>query len=237
MKRHIPNIMTCINLLLGCIAAVMVFRNNLESAAYLILLAAFFDFLDGTMARIFNAYTSFGKELDSLADIVSFGFVPGAILFKMLQNTEPETWPLSGTAAQLVQFIPFTVTVFSALRLAKFNTDTRQTSSFIGLPTPANSILICSLPIVAIQQAGEIGELISSFWFIMTIAIILSLLLVSGLKLMSLKLKSATFSENKYRYMLLIFTLILVPILQWSSVPVIFVLYIFFSLLSEKATT
>lgn len=237
MKKHLPNVFTCLNLFSGCIATVMVFRNHLDWAAYLIFLAAFFDLLDGMLARMIGLNSAYGKELDSLADMVSFGFVPGAILFKLLQQTEFNSWPLPEWILQIIQFLPFVLTVFSALRLAKFNLDTRQTTSFIGLPTPAATLLVVSLPMILIQGSGRYENIILNPLFLLSVVATLSILLVAELPLFSLKIKSLNFRENIFQFVLLIFSVILVVLFQWFAVPLIFLLYLVLSFVNNKATS
>jgi len=136
IKKHIPNSITCLNLFSGCVAVFLAFKGNYEGAIIAILLAAVFDFFDGFAARLLKAYSPMGKELDSLADMVSFGVAPGAIVFSLLSETNVCEW---------LPFLAFLIPVFSGLRLAKFNIDERQTTSFIGLPTPANAIFWAGL--------------------------------------------------------------------------------------------
>ncbi len=231
MKRHLPNVFTCLNLLSGCAAAVMVFRDHFDWVAYLVFAAAFFDLLDGMAARMLGVNSAYGKELDSLADMVTFGFVPGAILFKMFQYSDFTSWPLDAEVLRIVQFLPFVLTLFSALRLAKFNLDTRQSSSFIGLPTPANTLLVVSFPMILQQFPGMYDSVFSNGCLILVITGILSFLLVSEISLFSLKFNSLSFSENKYQYFLLIASLLLVPLFQWAAIPIIFALYFLFSFL------
>ena len=138
MKQHIPNFITCLNLVSGCIAIVFAFQHQLEITVYLLALSALFDFFDGLAARALNAYSVIGKDLDSLADMVSFGFAPGAIMYIVLNDLLiaqqlPTYWA----------YAAFIIPVFSALRLAKFNNDTRQSTYFVGLPTPANTLFFC----------------------------------------------------------------------------------------------
>ena len=206
-------------------AAVMVFREHLDWAAYLIFLAAFFDLLDGLFARMLSLHSPFGKELDSLADMISFGFVPGAILFKLFQSSNFTTWSLPESALQLLQFAPFILTVFSALRLAKFNLDVRQSSSFIGLPTPANTLLVVAIPMILIQGNGSYDAYLLNPFFLLALTGSLSFLLVSEIPLFALKFKSLSLKDNVFQYILLITSVILVVMLQWLAVPIIFCLY------------
>ncbi len=169
IKKHIPNAITCCNLLCGCLAIVQAFEGNLVWAAYLVGLAAIFDFFDGFAARLLRVTSPIGKDLDSLADMVTFGVVPGIVMFQLISigsvylldgsaggwTIYPPLSALPETVAmkppfyvEYPKYIAFLIPVFSAIRLAKFNNDTRQTTSFIGLPTPANAIFICSIPLI-----------------------------------------------------------------------------------------
>jgi len=139
MKKHIPNFLTCLNLFSGCIGVYYAFQGNYFAVLVFILIAAFFDFIDGLAARLLQAYSPMGKELDSLADVVSFGLAPGAVCFSLLSQSSLPFW---------VAFAGFVITLFSALRLAKFNIDERQGSSFLGLATPANAIFWVGLAIL-----------------------------------------------------------------------------------------
>ena len=141
LKKHIPNAITCANLFSGCIGIVFAFKGEQEVAAYFVLLSGLFDFFDGMVARLLNVKSEIGKQLDSLADMVSFGFLPGVVMFQLLM--------LSDYSSAYLPYLGFLITVFSALRLAKFNIDERQTEDFIGLNTPKNTLFIVSLPFIA----------------------------------------------------------------------------------------
>ena len=237
MRFNLPNTLTCFNLLSGCIAAVMAFRNHLDYAAYFIFLSAFFDLLDGLAARKWSSNSDFGKELDSLADVVSFGFVPGAIMFKLLQHSEMDSYFHSEIIISILQFFPFIITVFSALRLAKFNIDTRQSNSFIGLPVPANALVIVSLPLILNQFAGRFDSVILNPFFIFIISFTFSLLMVSELPLFSMKFKTLGFHENRYQYILLLISVIAFPIFLFAAIPLIIILYILLSVLQNNIKT
>ena len=234
MKRHLPNLLTCCNLFSGCIAAIMVFRNHLDFAAYFVFIAAFFDLLDGIVARKVLSNPAFGKELDSLADVISFGFVPGAVLFKLLQHSNMDFYFHSELFIRIFQFSPFIITVFAALRLAKFNIDTRQSNSFIGLPTPANTLFIVSLPLILIQQSGQFDSIILNPYFIILVILIFSFLMVSEIPLFSLKFKTFGFKENMFQYILIAFALILFPMFLFAAVPVLIILYILLSVIQNN---
>lgn len=222
MKRHIPNLLTELNLFCGCIAIVLALKdNNLEYAAYFIFIAAFFDLIDGMAARLLNVKSELGKQLDSLSDVVSFGVAPAAIVFQMLnQNIITDFNPY-------LPYLAFLIAVFSALRLGKFNIDTRQTSSFIGLPTPANAMFFASLALLNTKYPILISPLLLLF-----LTFLFSWLLVSPLKLFSLKFNSLSWSGNKVKYIFLAGTLILLITIKLYSLPLIILYYILLSLFS-----
>lgn len=233
LYRQIPNIFTALNLLFGCVAIVLIFRNRLEMAAYCVVISAFFDMMDGLSARVLKLGSSFGRELDSLADVISFGFVPGAILFKMLQHSQLEYWVEQAFLRQAIQFLPFFVTVFSALRLAKFNLDKRQTDSFIGLPTPANTLLIVALPLILIQYPDLSGYLLNPF-FIIGLTALQSFLLIAELPLFAIKFKETGLRKNAFQYLLIVSAIILIPLIQWLAVPILIFFYVFLSFIQNS---
>lgn len=240
MKNHIPNFITCLNLFCGCVALVQIFKGHLTYAAYLIFVAAVLDLFDGLSARWLNAYSELGKQMDSLADVISFGLVPGAVMFWMLQQSPLEETIANDTIRRVIQFLPFVVTVFSALRLGKFNIDTRQTTSFIGLPTPANTLLIVSLPLIVKENNVNWNAVLLNPYFILSSCIILSFLLVAELPMFSLKMKSLAFSANKIQYIFLALAIVLFSIFLLKAVPLIIILYILLSLINylfNKQTT
>jgi CDP-diacylglycerol---serine O-phosphatidyltransferase len=236
MKKHIPNFITSLNLLCGCIGIGLVYRyktSALDIAAYMIGLAAVFDFLDGMVARLLNARSEMGKELDSLADVVSFGVLPGIIIFSMLDGVYCE---VEGYASYL-PFIAFLIPVFSALRLAKFNIDTRQTDSFIGLPTPANAIFFASIPLILLHQPEQIPlftKLLSSPGILIFLVFLFSFLLVSPLPLFSIKFKDLSWSKNYMQYILISISLLLIIFLQFIAIPFILLLYIILSIINNS---
>ncbi len=242
--KQIPNLITLSNLFLGTVSIVFSFQEELSIAAMLIFVAAVFDFLDGFAARLLKAYSDIGKELDSLADLVSFGLAPAVILHQLMVSNippmaflafignEPDFWTNVGWYAMLL--FPFMLTLFSAYRLARFNVDTRQTESFIGLPTPASGLLIASFPLILASAncPDWLQELLVSSSFILPFVAIISYLLVSPLPLMSLKFKSLRWKENAWRFILMAFSLISVIIFKWMAVPIIWLGYIVISLLN-----
>ena len=232
MKKHIPNAITCLNLFSGCLALYFAFKGELVYTAYLVGLAAIFDFLDGMLARVLHAYSEIGKQLDSLADMVSFGVVPGTVMFMLLQRTGDS---FMGFPIQTVAFFGFLITVFSALRLAKFNIDTRQTTSFIGLPTPANTIFVASLPLILNQGDLVYYELILNPWVLLILTVLLSYLLMAELPLFALKFKNLKWQDNSVRFIFLFLSAILVIVLGFAAIPLIIVLYIILSIIKRTS--
>ncbi|WP_113635718.1 CDP-alcohol phosphatidyltransferase family protein [Nubsella zeaxanthinifaciens] len=214
---NLPNALTCANLFSGCIGIVFCFNGDLKSAAYFVILSGIFDFFDGMAARALKITNGIGKELDSLADAVSFGFLPGAIMFHLFKASDaPNAY---------LPYLGFVITLFSALRLAKFNTDTRQTVDFIGLNTPMNTLFIVSLPYVADYHPQILGN-----WFVLAaITALSSFLLVSEIRIFSLKFSSLKWSENKIKFVFMILSLALFAWQQFVALPVILILYIGFS--------
>ena len=201
----------------------MVLQGDYLTALYCVLASGIFDFFDGLVARLLKVKSLIGKELDSLADVVSFGFLPGTVIYTMLREV---------SANEYLPYLGFLITVFSALRLAKFNIDERQTSDFIGVNTPMNTFLIISLPFI-----GQIyPQYIYNIYVLTGIAIVTSILLVSELKLFSMKLSSLKWGHNKFKYLFLILSLVLVICMKILAIPIIFLLYILFSLLHFRTS-
>lgn len=235
IKQSIPNSITSLNLLSGCISIILAFEGNLVYAAYLIGIAAIFDFFDGFAARILKAYSDIGKQLDSLADVISFGLAPSVILFKLLQKTlliENISIENIDTISLLILLSSFLIAIFSALRLAKFNIDTRQTNSFIGLPTPANAILLASLPIIIIHHE-LLNDIILNKYFLLLLIVVQSFLLVSEIPMFSLKFKDLKFSNNKFQYILLLIALLLIVFYNFAAIPIIIFSYIVLSIINN----
>lgn len=194
IKQHIPNLVTCLNLVCGMVGVYFVLEGNVLWAAYLVILAALFDFLDGFLARAMNAYSELGKQLDSLADMVTFGVLPAFLVFKLIQ--------LGGDFSYL-PFIAFIIAVQSALRLAKFNIDTRQSDRFIGLPTPANALFFAALPHLAISQTWA-AKITASPMGLIALTLLFSWLLTAEIPLLALKFKNFHLKENGLRYLTLV---------------------------------
>lgn len=229
ITRQIPNTITCCNLFSGCIASFMAFQGNYQAALVFIIIGAVFDFFDGMAARLLHVSSPIGKELDSLADDISFGFAPAAIVFSLFKEVQYPAIlePLSG----ILPYAAFLIAVFSALRLAKFNVDTRQTSSFIGMPTPANALFWGSL--VAGSHDFLVSEAFNALYLLIMV-IIMSLLLVAELPMFSLKFKNLSWKSNKTSYIFLLFSIPLLICLQLSGFAAVIVWYILLSLITRK---
>jgi CDP-diacylglycerol--serine O-phosphatidyltransferase len=230
IKKHIPNTITCGNLVCGCLAIVSAFEGNLVASTYLVGIAAVLDFFDGFTARLLKVHSEIGKQLDSLADMVTFGVVPGVIVYHLFQSS---LLMQGDNHMGLIAYSAFLIPVFSALRLAKFNIDTRQSDSFIGVPTPANAILICSLPLIKFFQPTvggfNIVPIIESPVFLVSLSIVMSYLMVAELPLFALKFKNFGWADNKIRYSFLIVSLLLLFAFQFIAIPFIIFLYIIIS--------
>lgn len=234
MKRHIPNAVTCLNLLCGCLALTFIFRGELVMGAYLVGVAAVADFFDGLLARALRVSSPIGKDLDSLADMVSFGVVPGAIIYQLLLGSSgatshrdylPGMWP----GDYLLAYAGFLITIFSALRLAKFNNDTRQTTSFIGLPTPACTLVVASLPLILANDQFGVKNIILNPWLLLGLAVLLSGLLVAELPLFALKFKNLKWVGNRRRFIFVALALVLVLTLRAAGIPLAVLLYVLLS--------
>lgn len=215
MKKHIPNFITCLNLFSGCVATYLAFKGIYPGAFIAILLAAVFDFMDGFAARLLKAYSSMGKELDSLADMVSFGLAPGAIAFSLLGETGINEW---------LPFFAFLIPVFSGLRLAKFNIDDRQTTSFLGLPVPANAIFWSGM------VYSFAPFMTNNIWLFLVLIVVFSYLLVSEIPMFSLKFKNTSWKDNRIQYLFLIGCMAILAVFQLNAFAIIIGWYIVMSL-------
>ncbi len=234
MKKHLPNAITCLNLFSGCLAIYFAFHGNLVYAAYLVGIAAVLDFMDGMLARLLRAYSEIGKQLDSLADMVSFGVVPGVIMFHLItQALEGETTFL-GVSATVFPFMAFVITIFSALRLAKFNIDTRQTTSFIGMPTPACTIFVSSLPLILANDGFGVSHFILNPFVLGFLTLLLSYLLVAEIPLFALKFKNLSWKDNSVRFIFVLLAAGLSFIFGYTAIPFIIALYILLSILKPS---
>lgn len=240
MKKHIPNLITALNLLAGCFAIVLAFEGSLLWAAYSIVVAMVFDFFDGLSARWLKASSALGEQLDSLADMVSFGVAPGIILYCFSQELNilsPSNflannhWPF---------YLAFAIPIFSAFRLANFNIDTRQKENFIGLPTPANAcffvfsviLFYVNQPIALIDGKKLLYPILSNPMLMLFLGVLFSVLLVVELPMFSLKFKTLKWQDNKERYLFLGVSSLLIIMINIAAIPIIIVGYVLWSLLS-----
>lgn len=244
--KHVPNTITLLNLLSGTIAAIFAVQGNLVMAAIFVAVGIFLDFFDGLAARLLDVKSELGLQLDSLADMVTSGVVPGIVMFQLFRMALPEDnlQVTDWTAGQellewnLPVFALFglLVTLGSGYRLAKFNIDERQTDSFIGLPTPANALLILSLPLILIFQPQPfLIDLILNEWFLVGLTLFSCFMLNAEIPLFALKFKTWGFAENKLRYLFLIFCVILLVFLQFAAIPVIIISYVIVSMISNRS--
>ena len=232
MKKHIPNSITCCNLISGCIATGFAFAGNIKVALLLIIIGAVFDFFDGMLARLLNVSSPIGKELDSLADVITFGLAPSTIIFSQLHVMSYPTFlePLR----DYLPYAAFIMAAFSALRLAKFNLDERQSLGFIGLPTPANSLFWGSL-LVGVGEKLETRPW--ALYFILAGILISSWLLVSEIPMFALKFKHWSFKGNEVKYLFLITCCPLVIIFGISAFAIIIAWYVILSAIVKQSPT
>ena len=225
IKKHIPNALTCGNLICGIFGILYVFKGDLITASFLIGIALICDFLDGFIARLLHVSSPIGKELDSLADMVTFGVLPAFMLLKLIEGSCTTGTCTIGLGGFYKPYIALSLAVFSALRLAKFNVDTRQSHSFIGVPTPANGMLVASLPLIIMYQP-EISLYLIQFNVLVIYSVVMSYLLVAEIPLFALKFKNFGWANNQIKYIFLIFSVILLIMLKFVAIPVIIFLYI-----------
>ncbi len=240
LKRHIPNAITLLNLLSGVIALVYVFNDNLSMAFFWVCMGIFLDFWDGFAARMLKVSSEIGLQLDSLADMVTSGVVPGLVMYKMIaeiQQNAPEVYNLSAenNFMGILPYFGFLITLGSAMRLAKFNVDTRQTDSFIGLPTPANALFILSIPMITLNTASDtIIEILSNPYVLVGISLFSAFIMNANIKLFSLKTKNKTLKDNKVGLLFLGLSALLLLLLRFEAIPIIIVLYLVLSLVIIK---
>lgn len=230
LTRHIPNTVTCLNLFSGCIACVMAFEAKYEYALGFIILSAIFDFFDGMLARLLNAPSAIGKELDSLADDISFGVAPALLIFTFLREDSLILPAFLNPLRDLIPYTAFLIAVFSALRLAKFNIDERQSSSFIGLPTPANALFWASF--IAGSHNLLLAE-VNALW-IMALIFFFSWLLVAEIPMFSLKFKNLSWKDNKTTFVFLLTSIPLLFLLKVTGIAAVITWYIVLSFVNSK---
>jgi CDP-diacylglycerol---serine O-phosphatidyltransferase len=244
MKRHIPNFVTLLNVFCGSVAVIFAVNGNMKLTALFVFLGVFFDFFDGLLARKLKVQSNLGLQLDSLADMITSGLVPGLVMFYLFNLGGPDwmefranqsiTTILSVSSNSFLPFFGLLITLASAYRLANFNIDPNQTDVFIGLPTPANALLILSLPLIMEYQDSDImNAIILNKWFLIAVTLISCYLLNANIKLLALKFKNWSFKDNAARYILIILAAILIIILQFAAIPLIILVYIIISLLNK----
>ncbi|MEY4308637.1 MAG: CDP-diacylglycerol--serine O-phosphatidyltransferase [Bacteroidota bacterium] len=227
MKKEIPNLLTLGNLLAGCIGLWFVMQGDLVSASYCMFISLVCDFFDGFLARALQAYSDLGKELDSLADMVSFGVLPAFILFSLVELSCGSQCTV-GIFGFYKPFLVFALVLMSAYRLAKFNIDTRQSDQFIGVPTPANGLFIASLPLI-IHFQPEYTAYILSFKGLLIYSVVMSYLLVCELPLLAFKFKTWDWKSNQVKFIFLIFCIAALVMLKFAAIPVLVIAYILLS--------
>lgn len=252
--KQLPNIFTLLNLIFGCLAIVVTLQNGIiinETAegvqlidipekiwlaSLFIGVAAVIDFLDGFVARAFNAVTEMGKQLDSLADVVSFGVAPGMIVYQFLRLSYAQN--VAGVEVSMIWLLPaFLLPAAAAWRLARFNLDKSQSYSFKGMPVPAAGIFVASLPLIYwnVNEAW-VQQLLLNKWFYYGIVLVLSALMVSTLPLMAMKFKDYSVQNNWPKYLLLVIAAIAALLIKWLAIPVVIVAYVILSLLFKNKT-
>ena len=230
IKKHVPNIITLLNLFCGCIAMVFVSNQEFEMAFFFVFLGIFFDFFDGFFARLFKVTGELGLQLDSLADMVTSGVVPGYVMYFLLANSQHEL-----SSSPYVPFLGFIITMGSCHRLAFFNIDTRQTDSFIGLPTPANSLFILSLPLVIkYSDSLAVFEILSNQGVLLLITAFSAYILNAEIPLFSLKIKKFTFKDNLLQIIFLTLSVLLLVFFQYAGVPLVIIGYVLLSVVNNR---
>ena len=244
MKRHIPNLITLLNVFCGCVAVVFAVLNQLEWAALFVFLGIFFDFFDGLAARVLGVQSELGLQLDSLADVITSGLVPGIVMFQLLGMSVTGGWNADSVVhhsdpgmlllSRPLPLLGFLITLSSAYRLAKFNLDENQVSSFVGLPTPANALLILSLPLVLLFQNNDVlNQIILNPWFLVGVTFLSAYLLNAKIELFALKFKNWGFKDNALRYVFIVISFVLIITLKFLAIPFIILFYIASSLIAK----
>lgn len=213
----VPNVITCLNLLSGCMAIIAALRGNFELAFYYVIAGAVFDFLDGLAARLTKSYSAVGVQLDSLADMITFGVAPAVVMFSILETTN---------SGSIYNYLMLLIAVFAALRLAKFNVDTRQHDTFIGLPTPANALFFASIGWIFSHH----GTFHVDTWVAVVMVLAMSFFMISEVPMFSLKLKNLSWRDNKVTFLFLGLSIIALIFFWLAAVPSIIIGYIVLSL-------
>ena len=228
LKQHIPNTLTCGNLVSGCLSILFLTQNMPVKAALMIFVAGLFDFLDGFSARLLHAHSPIGADLDSLSDVVSFGVAPGFILYYLMRHAH-DLPILTLFNINTLPCLAFLLTVFAAIRLARFNIDDTQKTTFRGLPTPGMAIFIASLPL-ALAQVHHLKDGVLGYWACLGIALIFSFMMVSHLSFFSFKMKSVKWKGNEVRWIFLLVAIVSFVVFRWVALPFVMLLYILLSI-------
>ena len=231
MKAYIPNFITLLNLFSGCIAVIYALDGNMKGTALFVCAGIFFDFFDGLLARKLKVQSELGIQLDSLADMVTSGLVPGLVLYHLIGLTTQFSWDTFG----VLPYFGLLVTLASAYRLAKFNISDNQSDSFIGLPTPANTLWIIALPLILEYQSNDaIHGLVLNPWVLIFLTLLSCYLLNAPIKLIALKFKNWSFKDNMYHYLLILSSLVVLMIFQFYGIPLVIIGYVVLSVISNK---
>ena len=240
MKKHIPNLITLGNLLCGTVATILAVEGDLIYAGLFVVLGIIFDFFDGFAARLLKVSGELGKQLDSLADMVTSGVVPGIVMLQLLSEEPFNVYLFTEgfTLATFTSLLGLLLTLGAGYRLAKFNIDTRQSESFIGLPTPAMSLFVISLPLILEYGTIEFVEnIIRSKYFLIGVTVLLTYLMNAEIPLFSLKFKEYAIKNNFIKYLFLLISLVMLLILQLVSIPLIIAFYVCLSVVSNLRRT
>ncbi|WP_428225711.1 CDP-alcohol phosphatidyltransferase family protein [Flavobacterium sp.] len=238
IKSQIPNLITLLNLFSGCIALVFVAQGQFEWAFFFVCLGIFLDFFDGFFARLFKVQSELGLQLDSLADMVTSGVVPGYVMFQLLLKTSGEQAVINthswDNSVMLLPFLGFVITLGACFRLANFNIDTRQTDSFIGLPTPANALFILSLPLV-LQHSGIafINTLLHNPYVLLAITALSAYVMNAEIPLFSLKIKQFSWSKNALQVFFLALSVVLLIVFNYLGLPLVIATYVLLSVINN----
>ncbi len=248
MKKHIPNFVTLLNLFSGCIALLFALEGNYLATCFFVFSGIFFDFFDGLLARKLNVQSPLGIQLDSLADLVTSGVVPGVIMYKLIASASgndsvfvvDKGWNTTvnwiGGEITPLALIGLLIPLASAYRLAKFNIDEDQQTFFKGLPVPANTLLILSIPLILnYQYTITLSNLFTNEWFLIGVCLISCYLLNADIKLFALKFKTWDFKPNALRYLFLLFSLVCLVIFQFLAIPIIIIAYVIVSMMNQKS--
>ena len=239
IKKHIPNLLTLGNLFCGTVATIFAVKNQLNIAALFVVIGILFDFLDGFVARLLKVSGELGKQLDSLADMVTSGVVPGIFMYQLVlqsqQFTAVGSFDTSNTqSTNFLAYLGLLLTLAACYRLANFNIDSRQSDAFIGIPTPAMTLFIISLPLISAHtQFLFVIDILKNTYVLIAITLILSYLMNANIVLFALKFKSFKWKENGMKYVFLTVSLLLLATLHFVAIPLIIVLYVLVSLINN----